>query len=63
LADNLIWALDRRKIFCVFRRNVTFNISPHVYFGSDSIGVRVTCRVGFGYPQRNAIVKVTASGS
>jgi HK97 family phage major capsid protein len=63
LADNIVWALDRRKVFCVFRRNVTFDISPHFFFGSDSIAVKVTCRVGFGYPQHTAIVKVTASGS
>jgi HK97 family phage major capsid protein len=63
LADNIVWALSKPKVFCVFRRNVTFDISPHAFFGSDSIAVRVTCRVGFGYPHHAAIVKVTASGS
>jgi HK97 family phage major capsid protein len=63
LDDNLIWALDRRKVFAVMRRNVTLDVSPHYFFGSDSIGVRITCRVGFGFPHPQAIVKVGAGGS
>lgn len=63
LADNIVWALDRKKVFTVIRRNVTFDISPHAYFGSDSIAVRVTCRIAFGFPAPEGIVKVTASGS
>jgi hypothetical protein len=47
----------------VIRRGVTLDVTPHLYFDSDSIAVRVTCRVGFGYPHHAAIVKVIAGGS
>lgn len=63
LADNIVWCVDRAKVFVVSRRDVSLDISPHVYFGSDSLGVRVTARIGFGFPHHQAIVKVTASGS
>lgn len=63
LTDNLIWAIDRRKVFAVVRRDVQLDVSPHYFFGSDSLAVRVTCRVGFGFADRNGIVKITAGGS
>ena len=63
LADNLVWCLDKQKVWTVMRRDVTMDISPHWFFGSDSIAVRVTCRVGFGFPHHQAVVQVVAGGS
>jgi HK97 family phage major capsid protein len=63
IVNNLVWCLDRSKVFVALRRDVTLDISRDFFFGSDSLAVRVTCRVGFGYPHHSAIVKVTASGS
>jgi hypothetical protein len=45
------------------RRAVQLDISPHFYFGSDSLAVRITARVGVRLPHQRAIVKVTAAGS
>lgn len=63
LADNLVWTFDRAKVYVVIRRQVTLDISPHLYFNSDSLAVRVTARVGFGFPHPAALVKVIAGGS
>lgn len=63
IADGTVWALDKAKVFAVMRRDVTLDVDPSFYFGSDSLAVRVTCRVGFGFPHEEAIVKVGAGGS
>lgn len=63
LPDDLIWALDNRKVFVVLRRDVTLDVSRDFFFGSDSLAVRVTCRIGFGFPHEDAIVKVGVGGS
>jgi HK97 family phage major capsid protein len=63
LDDNIIWAVDSKKVFAVIRRDVQLSVSPHYFFGSDSLAVRVTCRVGFGFPHEQAIAKISAGGS
>ncbi|BBY82952.1 phage major capsid protein [Mycolicibacterium pulveris] len=63
LPDGRIWALDKAKVFVVLRRDVTLDVSTDYFFGSDSLAVRVTCRVGFGFPHEDAIVKVGVGGS
>ena len=50
--------LDKAKVLVVLRRDVTLDVSTDFFFGSDSLAVRVTCRVGFGWPHHEAIVAV-----
>jgi HK97 family phage major capsid protein len=63
LANNYVWCLDSRKTFCVVRRAVTLDVSPHAFFGSDSVGVRLTMRATPAFPHPAACVLVSASGS
>lgn len=63
LTDGTIWAIDSRKVFAVIRRDVSLVVDPSFYFGSDSVAVRVTARVGFGFPHPEAIAKITTGGS
>lgn len=63
LPNGRVWALDRAKVFVVIRRDVTIDVDSSVYFGSDSIAVRITCRIGFGFPHPQAVVKVETGGS
>ncbi|UXA19821.1 phage major capsid protein [Mycobacterium sp. SMC-4] len=63
LPDGRVWAVDKAKVFVVIRRDVTLDVSTDYFFGSDSLAVRVTCRVGFGFPHQQAIVAVGVGGS
>ncbi|WP_094295464.1 phage major capsid protein [Mycobacterium neumannii] len=63
VADGLIWALDKAKVFVVLRRDVTLDVSSDYFFNSDSLAVRVTCRVGFGFPHHQAIARIGIGGS
>lgn len=63
LPDGRVWALDKAKVFVVLRRDVTLDVSTDYFFGSDSLAVRVTCRVGFGFPHPEAIARVGVGGS
>lgn len=63
IADGVIWALDAAKVFAVMRTDVSLVVDPSYYFGSDSLAVRCTLRVGFGFPHHQSVIKITASGS
>lgn len=57
--EGTIWALDSSKNTTVLREDVDLTVSTDAYFSSDRVGVRGTLRVGFGFPQERAIVKIT----
>jgi hypothetical protein len=63
LPNGRIWGLDKTKVFTVIRRDVSMVVDPSFFFGSDSLAVRVTCRVGFGFPHHQAIVQIGSGGS
>jgi len=62
IADGIVWALDRDKVYAVIRQDVGVMVDPSFYFGSDSLAVRVIIRVGFGYPHHAAICKIQLGG-
>ncbi|MGD1237280.1 phage major capsid protein [Mycobacterium seoulense] len=63
IATGLVWGLDKAKSYLVLRRDVTLAVDPSFYFGSDSLAVRATARVGFAWPHEEACVKIIAGGS
>lgn len=58
VAAGVTWVLDASAVLSVIRADVTLATSIDAYFGSDSIGIRATCRVGFGFPNTDRLVKI-----
>jgi hypothetical protein len=63
IADGIVWALDRAKVYVVIGSDVGVLADPSFFFGSDSLACRVVMRIGFGYPHHAAVCKISASGS
>jgi hypothetical protein len=63
LADNVVWAIDSAKVWAVIRRDVSLVVTPFFYFDSDSVAVRTTMRIGFGFTHPQSVVKIAAVGS
>ncbi|BBY58447.1 phage major capsid protein [Mycolicibacterium sarraceniae] len=61
--DGLIWGIPKPRVYVVTRSDVEVAIDPSYYFGSDSLAVRSTMRVAFGFPHEAAIVKIMFGGS
>jgi len=56
--DYTIWALDKAKSFVVLREGAQVEVDRSFYFGSNSLAVRAIVRVGVGWPQEAAVVKI-----
>lgn len=63
IADDVIWAIPRDKVFVVMRQDVSLDVDRSAFFASDSLGIRAVVRVGFGFAHEAAIVKIGWSGS
>lgn len=63
IEDGIVWGIDAAKVFAVIRQDISLVVDPSYYFGSDSLAVRCTMRVGYGFPHPAAICKISASGS
>lgn len=61
--EGAVWGIPMAKAFVVMRQDVELAIDESWFFGSDSIAIRSTMRVGFGWPHERAVVKVGAGGS
>lgn len=61
--DGVVWAIDKSKVFTVFRQDVSLEVDRSVFFGSDSIAVRAIVRVGFGFPHEASIIRIGVGGS
>lgn len=53
-----IWGLDPTRALLVVRDGAEVTADASVYFSSDRVAVRARLRVGFGFPDPAAIVKV-----
>lgn len=53
-----IYGYDSSRVFTVLREGASVEVDRSVYFTSDSVGVRGTARVAFGYPQPKAIARI-----
>ncbi|TFV78375.1 phage major capsid protein [Blastococcus sp. CT_GayMR19] len=56
-----IWGIPRERVVVVIRKDVTMETDKSVFFTSDRIAVKAVMRVGFGYPQPSALVKITTT--
>lgn len=45
------------------RQGAELSVDPSRYFELDSVGIRATMRVAFGFPHPEAVVRVAAGGS
>lgn len=63
IADGEVWGFDGRRVFSVLREDVTLAVDPSWAFGKDSVAVRATIRVAFGYPHPAAIAHIAPGGS
>lgn len=61
--EGAVWGIPMARVFVVLRSDVDLVVDESRYFEKDSIGVRATMRVGFGFPHPQAIVRVAAGGS
>jgi HK97 family phage major capsid protein len=55
---GVCWALPQQRVYVVVRQDATVDTDGSVFFTSDRVAVRAVMRVGFGYPQPAALVKI-----
>jgi HK97 family phage major capsid protein len=63
IADGEVWGFDSSRVFAVMRSDVTLAVDPSWAFGKDSVAVRATMRVAFGFPHPAAIAHIGPAGS
>lgn len=61
--EGAVWGIPAARVFAVLRQDVELAVDPSAYFSKDSLGIRATMRVAFGFPHPQAIVRVAAGGS
>lgn len=59
LAPGTIWAVDATRVISVVRQDADVQASKDAAFDRDSVAVRATMRVGWGFPHPEALVKIT----
>ncbi|BCO36852.1 phage major capsid protein [Mycobacterium heckeshornense] len=56
--DNTVWAIPQTQCFMVVREQAEIETDASVFFTSDRIAIRGIVRLGFGFPNPAAIVKI-----
>ncbi|SBS78212.1 Phage major capsid protein, HK97 family [uncultured Mycobacterium sp.] len=56
--DGSVYGIPKDRTFVVIRRDVQVVLDSSAFFTSDRTAVRVTARIGFGFPHPAAVVKV-----
>jgi HK97 family phage major capsid protein len=56
---GVIWGIPKNRVFVVVRDDAKWEADSSVAFTSDRVAIKATMRVGFGYPQPSALVKIT----
>jgi HK97 family phage major capsid protein len=56
-----IWGLPKDKVVIVIREDVTMDTDKSAFWTSDRIAIKATMRIGFGFVQPSALVKITTS--
>ena len=59
--DGSVWGIPKARVFVVIRRDVQVALDSSAFFTSDRTAVRVTARIGFGFPHEAAVVKINRS--
>ncbi len=64
IEDGIVWAFGNEKVFTVMREDISVIATPFgPGFGADSVTIRGVMRLGFGFPQQDAVVQISASSS
>lgn len=61
VAPGVVWGIPQDRVFTVIRDDTRVDVDASVFFTSDRVAVRATMRVGFGFPQPAAIVKISTT--
>ena len=56
--DGSVYGIPKARVFVVVRREVQVALDSSPFFTSDRTAVRVTARIGFGFPHEAAVVKI-----
>ncbi|WP_286344438.1 phage major capsid protein [Frondihabitans sucicola] len=56
------WGIPKSRAFTILREDTSITIDSSVLFTSDRVAIRGVARVGFGFPQPEAIIKIKAGG-
>jgi HK97 family phage major capsid protein len=56
-----IWGLPQDRVVVVIKDDAKIETDRSVFFTSDRVAVKATMRVGFGFPQRAALIKITTA--
>lgn len=59
VTPGTIWAIPKDRIMMVVRRDAKLDVSDGPFFTSDRVAIRATMRVGFGFLEPEAIVKIS----
>ncbi|HCS59061.1 MAG TPA: phage major capsid protein [Gordonia polyisoprenivorans] len=59
--NNVVWGVDARFAHLVIRAGATVEADRSVYFTSDRVALKATMRVGFGWTNPAALVKITTT--
>ncbi|MCW2675562.1 MAG: capsid protein, partial [Modestobacter sp.] len=58
-----IWGMSAARVTTVVRRDAEVKADRSVFFTSDRVAVRATCRVGFGFPHTAGLVRIRLAAS
>lgn len=63
VTPGTVWGIPAAKVFLVMREGTRLDVDASAFFQRDSIAVRCTMRVSFGFAHPAAIVKLADLGS
>jgi HK97 family phage major capsid protein len=58
-----IWGMSSARVTTVVRRDAEVKADRSVFFTSDRVAVRATCRIGFAFPHTAALVRIRLAAS
>ena len=61
--DGSVYGVPRDRAFVVIRRDVQVVLDSSAFFTSERTAVRVSARIGFGFPHPSAIVKINRTAA
>ena len=56
--DDVVWGIPRDRAVLAIRKDVEIKVSDDAYFSSDEVAIRSVTRVGIGFRQPEAIVRM-----
>lgn len=63
VTEGTVWGLDGEQAMVVIREDAEVETDRSVFFTSDRVAVRGIMRVGFAFPNPNAVVKITRAAA